>query len=151
MKKYLYLTIVLSSLLIITGCNSTRQDKVSSHNKYNNGLKCYKELSSGEKDTFYFYFDNDDILDSFEVYAISEKQAATTYERVKEIEEIVCSGESEFKKEWLEECSYNIKGNTVEAHFYLNNGEWFEDYQTKEQIKNYDVGNLAGMSCEEIK
>ena len=151
MRKKLYLITIICSLLVITGCNNTKQDKVSSHNKYNNGLKCYKELSSGEKDTFYFYFDNDDILDSFEIYAISEKQESITYERVKEIEEIVCNGESKFKKEWLEECSYNIKGNTIEAHFYLNNGKWFGDYQTKEQINNYDVGDLTGMSCEEIK
>ena len=151
MKKNFYLVIIICCLLILTGCNSTRQSKISSHNKYNNGLKCYKELSSGEKDTFYFYFNNNDILDSFEVYAISNKQDSTTYTRVKEIEEIVCNGESEFKKEWLNECSYNIKGNTVEAHFYLNNGEWFGEYQTKEQILNYDVGDLAGMSCEELK
>ena len=92
-------------------------------------------------------------LDSFEIFATMAKPDYVTEEQVKNAEKSMCNGERDFKKEWFEECSYTINGDTLEGHFYLNNGEWFGDVQTKEEFMNYEDedNDLAGMTCEEFK
>ena len=153
MKKYFYTIIIFIFAFIIVGCGSKKEGDINKHNKYNNAYECNKTLATGEEDKLYLYFDNDDKLDSFEVYATIEKPDYVEEEDVKKAEERVCGGQGEFKKEWIEECSYSIEDNKIIAHFYFNNGEWFNDYQTKKQFDNFDDedSDLQGMTCKEYK
>ncbi|MBR4671952.1 MAG: hypothetical protein IKO78_01970 [Bacilli bacterium] len=144
MKKYLYGLTVFALALFLVGCGGG--DDVASHDKYNNKLECVHTYTSGE-DKMVIYFDNDNKaigLDYYS-YADSDKVTEEQYNKVKERQ---CSGEGEWKKEWIKICDFTRNSEKVEAHIYVDNGEWFGEYNTKQDILDGKVDDLYSFTCK---
>ena len=146
MKKVLYFSFVFFFALLLVGCGDSKEE-AKSHDKYNNAVECtYDENGSISK--LIVYLDNDDKATSFD-WTMTGSAEGITEEMIKMVEDTVCSGQGEFKKEWLDECSYQLKGDVVESHVYVNSGEWLGEYGTKDALLNADFSgtDLEGHKC----
>ena len=147
MKKVLYGFFIFALAFLLVGCGGkkTKEETFKSHNKNDNAVECSAKQGKNVG-TVYVYFDSNNKITSFDFYMEYDAEDATE-DDIKKAEELVCNGEGEFKKEWLDECSYDLEDGMVKAHVYVNNGEWFGEYQTKEEIKNMNSGELSGYTC----
>ena len=151
MKKNFLSILVFSLALLLVGCGSekTKEDTFKKHNKDNNALECTAKDDKNVA-TMYIYFNKDNKVTTLDYYLEVEADGATKAE-VKKAEEMVCEGQGQFKKEWIEECSYELDENIVKAHVYLNNADMLGGYENKEDILNLGKEGLSGYTCIDKK
>lgn len=155
MKRYLLLLIAIC--LIVTGCGGKSDDENTSevtHNTYNNSLTC-TDSSKDETGLVYevkliIYYDNNDKAVSLDYYS-RQRDLETTTAKVKEYEDTVCGGRDVFRKEWIQQCSYEKEGNYVKGHIYLTNTSWLDENQTKESMLNATDERFGSLKCVENK
>lgn len=148
MKKLFYTSFVFLFALLLVGCgSSSSKDDVSSHNKDNNYVECTGE-EAGSTGKLLVYLDKNDKATSFDYY-VTINAPNTTEEEVKSVEDRVCNGQGEFKKEWIEECSYKLDNGKVDAHVYINSGEWLGEFATKDKLLEgeFTDTDLDGLKC----
>lgn len=148
MKKLFYTSFVFLFAFLLVGCgSSSSKDDVTKHNKNNNYVECTGE-EDGSTGKLVVYLDKDDKATSFDYY-LTVNAPDVTEDQVKSTEELVCNGQGEFKKEWIEECSYKLDGEKVKAHVYVNSSEWLGTFGTKDKLLegNFADTDLDGLKC----
>ena len=148
MKKILLTSFIFTLSFMLVGCGSkSKEEAFKEHNKNNNAVECTAKDEKNEA-TIYIYFDELDIVSSFD-YFMKLNAEDVSRDDVKKARELICNGQGEFKKEWIEECSYELSGDYINAHVYINNGEWFDGNQTKKNILKKDNPYFSSYTCTE--
>ncbi len=142
-KKVLVVLLAVIMCLTLTGCGSNKVERS------NNKVECTNDSTLSIQEKIIVYYDDNDKVQSFDHYETSFDDTLDE-EVVKKLENNNCNNDGIYKKEWIEECSYEYKDNILTIHYYMNNGEKFGILNSKELfLKNLEGTELSGYTCVE--